>query len=89
MVIALAMRIKLGRELSVTGRNIMVKLGDLSFGIYLSHIIVVRLVLHFFPNVNVLTGIVYGVITLTITASCVVIASRVLPKRIRGWIGFV
>lgn len=89
MVIALAMRIKLDRELSVTGRNIMVKLGDLSFGIYLSHIIVVRLVLHFFPNVNVLTGIAYGVITLTITASCVVIASRVLPKRIRGWIGFV
>jgi len=89
MVIALVMRVKLDRELTVTNRNIMVRLGDLSFGIYLSHIIVVRLVLHFFPNVNVLTGIAYGMITLAITASCVAIASQVLSKRIRGWIGFV
>ena len=89
MVVMLVMRIKLDRESTVTGHNIMVKLGDLSFGIYLSHIIVVRLVLHFLPNINVLTGIAYGLITLIITASCVAITSRVLPKRIRRWIGFV
>lgn len=88
-VIALAMCIKLNREPAVTGRNIMVKLGDLSFGIYLSHIIVVRLVLHFLPNVNVLTGIIYGVITLVLTALCVAIAAWTLPKQVRGWIGFV
>ena len=89
VVAALVMRIGLHKGITATNHNIIVKLGDLSFGIYLSHMIVVRIILHVLPNVNVLTGIVYGVLTLTITALCVAAATQVLPKRIRGWIGFV
>ena len=86
---ALVMCIGLDRESKVTSRNIMTGLGDLSFGIYLSHFIIIRVVLHVFPNVNVFTGIMYGLLTLAATALCMTVASRVLPKRIRGWIGFV
>ena len=88
-VAAFAMGISLDRESKVTSRNIMVKLGDLSFGIYLLHFIIIRVVLHVLPNVNVFTGIVYGIITLAVTALCVTVASRMLPNRVREWIGFV
>ena len=88
-VAAFVMRIGLDRKPTATSRTIMTKLGDLSFGIYLSHIIIVRIVLHVLPNINVLTGIAYGILTLAVTALCVTVVSRILPNRVRGWIGFV
>lgn len=88
-VIALLMRIRQEKDSVITGRNILAKLGDLSFGIYLSHLFVVRTLLHFLPNPTVFSGFFYGLLSLTITALCVTTISRIVPNRIRGWIGFV
>lgn len=88
-VIVLLMRIHQEKDSVITGRNIITRLGDLSFGIYLSHLFVVRILLHFLPNPTVFSGFFYGLLSLAVTALCVTAISRIVPNRIRGWIGFV
>lgn len=88
-VIAFLMCLKQKVELKVTKRNVFAWLGDLSFGIYLSHMIIQRVILHILPDQNIFMGFVCGLITLILTALCDATISHVFPKRIREWIGFI
>ncbi len=67
--------------------NIMVIIGDCSFGIYLTHILIIYL-LNMVPGVNLLFFPMLSLITLIISTLFVLIPHKYLSKKISAWIGF-
>lgn len=89
-VIAMTMRRRKNYKSAISDQNPLVKLDNLSFGIYLSHLVIIQIAFRFLPNPNILSGFAYGLCTITASAFlCVALVAQILPKRIREWIGFV
>lgn len=71
--------------------TVLVKLGNVSFGVYLCHMLALAVVaseLDVFVLPVLLVTVLKWVLTLGISCVFCVVAGRLLPRKIAGWIGF-
>lgn len=64
----------------------LIKIGDCSFGIYLSHVAVMA-VLNNLPGYSYIIFPITPITTLTVTTICVIIGNKLLGKKIGRYLG--
>ena len=64
----------------------LITVGNYSFGIYLSHIMVIN-VLNKIPYYSYVPVIINSVIVFAITLVGVIVGRKILGKKISGWLG--
>ena len=66
----------------------LVRLGDLSFGVYLCHMAAITLWAHFLPAGVAPWFALEWLAVLAASAAGVAVCKRLLPRRVCGWLGF-
>lgn len=66
--------------------DVLVKMGDFSFGIYIAHLLILRLLI-MIPFWNSIPFLLNSITVLLITFSFVIICSKVFGKKLSKWIG--
>ena len=66
--------------------KVLVKIGDYSFGIYLSHLMILR-ILQKIPFYSHIPFVLNSFILLTLTIICVFIGNKICGKKISKWLG--
>jgi peptidoglycan/LPS O-acetylase OafA/YrhL len=68
--------------------KLLVLIGDCSFGIYLSHMLIMKVLLHI-PYYSSIPYVINSIMVLIISLICVIIGKKICGKRLNRWLGLI